>query len=315
MVIYLFALLSAVMIAQADVVRETTSSSTIASLGSNEGTTTNYFAGDRNTAESAVKWSAGFMKTITRGKPAESSTITRIDKEVVWTLDLKKKTYTEMTFAEFREMLKKGMAEEAPPEEDTEEPAREDAYEWTVSDSSNTEPKTIRWVCRNAHVIATGVNKGDPNDMVIIRVNTWNSEEVPGSQEIAEYYARYLKALGLNDLALTPGLLAAAQTYAKKMEEVLDKAKLAKGEAVQSLVEIKHHQLKGKKISEALGEGAASEIAGKMPFGLGSKPKQEQKPEYVWKTVFQSETEITRASTDTVEPVKFEIPDGFKLKK
>ena len=318
MIIYILALLGVFMSAQADVVREMTSQSTIAGLGSNQGTTVNYFAGDRQAAESSIKWSSGFMKTVTRGKPAESTTITRIDKEVVWTLDLKKKKYSEMTFAEFREMLKKGMAEneEAKPEEEEEAPAREDAYEWTIVDSSSTESKAIHgWTCRNAHIIATGINKQDTTDIVVITIDNWNSEEVPGAQEIADYYARYLKALGLNELALTPGLLASAQAYAEKMAEVLDKAKLAKGEAVTSLIGIKHHQMKGKKVSEAMKEGAAAEIAGKMPFGLGSKPKKEQPPEYIWKTVFMSETELTAASTDSVDPAKFEIPDGFKLEK
>lgn len=302
----------------ADVKREYKSKSTIGKLGSNESTGIDFYSVDKHNSESSVQWTGGFMKTLTRGKTVESSTITRLDRDSVWTLDHAKKTYSVMSLAEFREQLKKGMAEaeQAEPEEEDTTAAPPDQYEWTLEDLSDTNPKEINgWTCRNAHVVATGINKQDPNDKVIITVNTWNSEAVPGSEEIMAYSKKYLEALGLDDIAMTQGLMAAAFLYAEKIEEVLDKAKEARGEAVESLVKVEHNRLKGKSLAKAAKEGAAEELSKKVPFGLGKKKKQEEKPEYILKTVFNSERTLLSASTDAVEGSKFEIPADYKLKK
>lgn len=304
----------------ADVKREYTSKSTISRMGSNESTNTDFYSVDKYTAESTVKWTSGFMKTMSRGKEAESATITRLDRDSVWTLDKNKETYSVMSLAEFREQLKKGMAEmeNAEPEEDEPDSlAPEEMYEWTVEDVSAADSKEINgWSCKNAHVIATGINKQDPNDKVIITVDMWNSEAVPGSAEIMEFTMKYLEALGLDELALTQGLMTASVLYANKMNEVLGKAKEAKGEAVQSLVKIEHNRLKGKNLAKAAKEGAAEELAAKVPFGLGKKKKkEEEKPTYVLKTVFSSERTLLSASVDAVDGTKFEVPAGYKLKK
>ena len=302
----------------ADVKREYKSKSTIGKLGTNESTGTDYFTADKHNGESAVKWTGGFMKTMSGGKTAESSVITRLDRDSVWTIDHHKKSYSVMSLAEFREQLKKGMAEaeQAEPEEDDTTAAPPDQYDWTVEDLSDTNPKEINgWSCRNAHVVATGVNKQDPNDKVIITVNNWNSEAVPGSDQILAYTKKYLEALGLNDIAMTEGLMAAAFLYADKIEEVLDKAKEARGEAVESVVKVEHNRLKGKSLAKAAKEGAAEELAKKVPFGLGKKKKQEEKPEYILKTVFSSERLLLSATTDAVDGSKFEIPADYKLKK
>ncbi|MBK6764821.1 MAG: hypothetical protein IPG71_00540 [bacterium] len=304
----------------AEVKREYKTTSTIRRMGTNESVGTDYYSVDKYTGESTTKWSSGFMKTMTRGKDVESANITRIDRDSIYTLDRNKKTYSAMSFAEFREMLKKGMAdmENAQPEEDEPDSvAAEDMYEWTVEDLSVDDVKEINgWPCKNAHIVATGVNKHDPNDKVIITLNNWNSEAVPGAAEITEYAKKYLAALGLDQLAMTEGLMTVAMLYADKLNEVLDKAKDAKGEPVQSLLKIEHNRLKGKSVGQIAKEGAAEEIAAKVPFGLGKKKKKEEaKPEYVLKTVFSSERLLQSASTDTVDPANFEVPSDYKLKK
>jgi hypothetical protein len=300
--------------AQADITRTHASTSTF--LGTNETKTTDYYAGDRSASESTTKWTKGFMKTVTRGKPVESTTIIRLDKELVWTLDTKKKTYQEMTFAEFKELLEKGMTdmEEAPADttEETVEPDREDNYDWTVEDVSSPDPKTINgWLCRNAHIVATGTHKEDPKDIVSISIDTWNSEDVPGAEEIADFNMRYMKALGLDERMLTPGLLQIAQLYQDKMSALIEAAKKAPGEPVESAINIQHNRKKGKSVGEAIGEGAANEMLKKVPFGIGKK-KSEKEPVYEMKTVFSIENKLSAATQGAVEGSVFEIPDGYK---
>ena len=92
---WLIALLALTVAAQADVTRKHTSKSTVHPLGTNKATTSDYYASDRSASESETKWSRGFMKTMTRGKKVEERNIIRLDKELIWSLDLKKETYTE----------------------------------------------------------------------------------------------------------------------------------------------------------------------------------------------------------------------------
>jgi len=312
--VWILAVLLLVSSAQADVMRKQRTTSQF--MGSSEGTSTDYYAGDGYTSESTMRWTAGMMKTLTHGKETTSSRITRLDRQLVWTLDPAKKTYTEMTFAEFREMMKKSMAEMEKTEEEQPDTTAEDMYTWTVVDQSDPQPKTIGgWLCRNARIEATGVNKADTLDKVIITMDLWNSAEVPGADEIRNFQLRYMQALGLDQTALTPGLAQAVMLYQKQFEALTEAAKKAPGEPVQSVIEIKRHQLKGPSVGKAVAEGARQEVLGRLPFGKKKSEPKPEKPEYVLKTKFRVTTDLTEATTAAADAAKFEIPAGYKLKK
>ena len=312
--VWILAVLLLVSSAQADVIRKHRTASQF--MGSSEGTSTDYYSSDRHSSESTLRWTAGMMKTLSRGKETLSTQITRLDRELVWTLDPGKKTYTEMTFAEFREMMKKSMTEMEKSEEEQPDTVAEDMYTWTVQDLSDPQPKTISgWVCRNAHIEATGVNKADSLDKVIIGMDLWNSTEVPGADEIRGFQTRYLQALGLDELGLTPGLAQAAFLYQKQFEALTEAARKAPGEPVQNVIEIKRHQLKGPSVGKAVAEGARQEVLGRLPFGKKKSEPKPEKPEYVLKTKFRVSTELTEATATPVDAAKFEIPAGYKLKK
>jgi hypothetical protein len=311
---WLFVLLIFAASANADVTRKQTVTSQF--MGANEGTTIEYYSGDMHTSESTTKWTSGMMKTMSGGKPVESSTIVRLDKQLVWTINPKDKTYTEMTFDQFREMMKKGIATADSAQKEHPDTTSEDMYTWMVDDKSETGPKTIHgWECKNVHIEATGVNKHDPQDKVLITINTWNSSDVPGAKEIQDFGARYVKALGLDQVALTPGLSQATMFYQKQFQQLMDAAKKAPGEAVQSLMEIKRNQLKSPDLGKAMAEGAKSELMGKLPFGKKKQEPKEEKPEYELKVKFSATSELTEASTSAVDATKFEVPAGYKLKK
>jgi hypothetical protein len=302
--------------AQADVTRKHKISSVI--LGSSEGTTADYYTTDRHAEESSTKYTSGLMKTATGGKEMQSMNITRVDKELVWQLDPKKKTYTEQTFAEFREQMKKGMAQlDSAKKDEPKDTVSEDMYTWTVVDKSDPAAKTINgWNCKNVQIEAKGINKHDSLDIVFITINSWNSEDVPGTKEIADFNVNYLKKLGLSELALTPGLMSSAMLYQKQFDALIEAAKKAPGEPVTSLMEIKRNQLKGPNIGKAIAEGAKSEIMGKLPFGGLKKkePPKEEKPTYELKTKFSVNSELTEATITGVDAGKFEIPAGYEKK-
>jgi hypothetical protein len=313
MPILLMVLLLVSSAAQADVTRKHHTTSQF--MGSSEGTSTEYYAADRSATESTMKWTSGMMKTMSGGKPTDDVNIVRLDKELVWKVDPKKKQYSEMTFADYRKQFEDAQKQLKDTEDQTPDTTTEDMYDWKSEDQSDPNPKTINgWSCRNVHVVATGINKKNPDDKVWITVNTWNSPDVPGAEEIRTFHERYLKALGLDMKALTPGMTQAAMFYQKQFEAVMEASKKAPGEPVSSLMEVKRHQLKGPNIGKAIGEGAMESLSSKLPFGMKKKEPKQEKPEWEDKVKFSVSTELTEASAGAVDGTKFEVPAGFKKK-
>jgi hypothetical protein len=297
--------------AQADVTRKYRTTGRI--VNSYESVSTEYFAADRHAAEETTTWTSGVMKTMTGGKPTPTGTITRLDKQVIWSLDFKKKTYTEMTFEEFRRMVQKGLTEtEEGEEEDTAAATPEDMYDWSTEVKSVPGEKTVNgFICRNVKIVATGVNRQDPQDKVWITYDSWNCPEVTGFQEIQDYHAAYLQALGLDLTALNPGLTSAAALYQRNMEQLLQEAQKAPGEPVTTFIEIKRRQPAGPSVKKVVGEAAQEELMGKLPFGKKKKP-QDETPQYVEKIKYTLTRELIEASSGATSADVYEIPAGFK---
>ena len=111
---WLPALLLALLLAStaaADVtIRETTVSEGLGGFGNGTTHRTMIVSGDVSRSEDEATYTGRFKTLAGGGKPRTSVSITRIDREVIWDLDPQKKTYTELTFAEMREMMAKGLA-------------------------------------------------------------------------------------------------------------------------------------------------------------------------------------------------------------
>ncbi|MFY9397981.1 MAG: hypothetical protein WAR22_06430 [Desulfomonilia bacterium] len=86
--------------AWADVTKETfTRSSGFGGSGAFEGTTVTRIQGHKQSETSNIKFTGAFLSKMAGA--GETTTITRVDKGVVWTLDPKKKSYTEQPIAGF----------------------------------------------------------------------------------------------------------------------------------------------------------------------------------------------------------------------
>ena len=68
-------------------------------------TSTESYSGDKMANDSETKMENKVIKMFGGGKPVRSTSITRLDKEVIWNLDHKDKKYSEMTFAEMRALM------------------------------------------------------------------------------------------------------------------------------------------------------------------------------------------------------------------
>lgn len=285
-------------------------------FGASEGTSTEYYLADRSCTESSIKWTKGLMKTMSGGKEQLTTSIVRLDKQLVWNVDTKKEEYREMTFEEFRKMLADASAQMEQGESDAPvDTAREELYEWKVEAQSSPDPKTINgFVCKNAKWVATGTNKQDSNDRVIITFDLWNSETIPGSADVKLFSENFAKAIGLNLEELQPGLMMAISLYKSQFEKLAEEAKKAPGMSVTSLMEIRRNQLVGPGVGKMMKEGMKNEVMGKLPFGKKKEPKVEE-PKYEERVKFMVATELTEATAGSIEATKFEIPAGYKLKK
>ena len=88
------------------VIKQKTSAAMAMGVIKSSGTITTAISGDKQRSDSEMK-----TKLVIASSTVKTTDIMRLDKELVWNLDNKKKTYTEMTFAEMRAMLDSLQAE------------------------------------------------------------------------------------------------------------------------------------------------------------------------------------------------------------
>src|SRR5687767_2610089 len=70
-------------------------------------TTTTMISGQRARTDSNLQFESGLMRTFARGIGGDSTEIVRLDQDKMYSIDNKKKTYTETTFAETRAQMEK----------------------------------------------------------------------------------------------------------------------------------------------------------------------------------------------------------------
>jgi hypothetical protein len=129
-----------------------------------------------------------------------------LDEEKVYEIELDKKRYRVKTFAEIREEMRKAaeqMAKSQPGKEPQPGGQGEKAAEVEVSmDVRETgERKTINgFDCREVVVEVKAFEKGKSLETaggMVISSNMWLGPELPGTQEVADFYRRYAEKLAL----------------------------------------------------------------------------------------------------------------------
>jgi hypothetical protein len=99
------------MAAQADITmqeRVSVNGFGLMSMANMSGTTTTSISGDRARTESDLKFESGLLRTFAGGA-GQSTEIVRLDQDKIYTLDTRKKTYTETTFADQRARMQQAM--------------------------------------------------------------------------------------------------------------------------------------------------------------------------------------------------------------
>ena len=220
--------------ARADVtIQEKTVSSGMAGFGGGITTATRVIAGDMARDEHMFT-ATGRLKTLA-GKPRSSTTITRLDKELIWELEPARKEYGEMTFAQMREAMAKGMeeakAQSAKSKQDVQVDFKVDVQRTGKKDKVNGY-EAEEWI-----ITLTAVPKdkksGESAGAYNMKLDSWYSTQVPGQAEVTAYYRKWGEKMGLDPQmqSMASGLMAG---HADAIREMAAKMKDLKGVPVRS---------------------------------------------------------------------------------
>ena len=220
--------------ALADVtLKERTVSTGLAGFGNGTSERTWVIAGDKSRSDEQYTYTGRFKTLAGGGKPRNSAEIVRLDRDVMWSLDPEKKEYSELSFAEMREMMAQAGAEAARSERKSDV---EMTYKVDVQRTGKKE-KVNGFDAENYIVTVTATAKdaksGDAAAYTM-KMDQWLSTQVPGQAEATAYFRKFAEKMGLDpQMRQMSGLLA---QYGDALKQAADKLKDLKGYPVRSTV-------------------------------------------------------------------------------
>jgi hypothetical protein len=264
--------------------------------------------------------------------------IVDLAEEKVYELDLKKKTYTVVTFAQMRQQLKEAQEkaardaaearkEQAGKDKDTDkEQPKEKSPEVDVDfDLKETGQKkqVAGYEAREVVMTITVREKGkalEDSGGIVMTSDMWLGPEIPAMKELAEFELRYWKAIAPETTGASAEQMAAALAMypmLKQGMERLNKEKVnMRGTALSTVTTF--DAVKGKeqmaKESESNSSSSSSAGAGGLSGMLARKMMKKPSEDKSRATIMTATTETLEIST-SVAASDLEIPAGFKLEK
>jgi hypothetical protein len=279
-------------------------------------TSTTYLEGSRMRADRMAE----------DGKP-ENSTITDLDREVIVNLDHKKKEYTEMTFAEFKEMMAKmkekmaGMQPQAP--QGSAEVKMEFDFKVDRTGEKQTiagfqAEKVIMTMSAKGEAQATPASGGGKGGMIITSTQ-WLTKDAPGKAEAIAFGQRFAQKMGLGvDGAANQwqALAAFNPQLAKAIEKLAEEGKKMEGVAVKTESVFESWADPAAQTAPA-GTGKTQEMPSSISglFGglgksMGGKSKAGSAPGR--NVMFESSEETKEINTGSFNADLFSTPVGYK---
>jgi hypothetical protein len=196
--------------------------------------------GDMQCVDSKVEMKGGLFGGMMGGEPLETSTITRLDKELVWEIQHPDKKYTEMTLAEKRQQMEEGESEGGPwgqmgPQGDDEKgKIKWSDPKWTVEQTGETD-KIAGHDCEQSIVTmemeGEDTETGDTVTMVLT-MDLFLAKDIPGLSEYEAFGHKYAEAMGMEDWTQTDmaaGMLAAMTQYGINEEQLAEETEKLEG--------------------------------------------------------------------------------------
>lgn len=279
-------------------------------------------------ATSAVKGDRMVTLNDTTGR------IVDLAEEKVYELDLKKKSYTVVTFAELRQQLKEAQekaqrdAEKAAKEEagkekekatEPDQKAPEMDVEFDVKETG--ERKAIAgYDAREVVMTITLHEKGrtiEDRGGLIVASDMWLGPEIPAMRELAEFQLRYWKAIAPEAPGMSPEQLATVVAMYPLVKQAMDRLNREqvnmKGTpllTVTTFDAVKSADQMAKDSQSSSGGGLSGGMSGMLARKMMKKDKDE-KPRV---TIFTINAETLEIAT-SVSAADLEIPAGFKQNK
>jgi hypothetical protein len=302
-------------------------------------------SGDKECTKGTTKFSGKFSSLMNKGAK-EATSITRLDKELIWNLDSEKKTYTELTFEQMRKMMESmgslgGLLTQA--KADSLRKAMEKLSS-TVEVNKTGEKKTMSGLeCERVILTMRSEIKdtiGNVTDTTWVKNDLWMAPIDKVSSELRNFDLKMAEKLGFAEGGPMAGLL---NQYADAMKKLQEKLKELNGYPLAStfsIVMTTHGEQKAKAETQVKDtteqqmaqeeetpiteqKGVKSALGGlfKKKAKEETKKKEEQKQKEEQekavaqqgpKTVVEVTTETQSISTSGVDASLFEIPAGYK---
>lgn len=327
------------------VVKQKTVSLGLGGFGAGTTDATLTIAGDKSRSEDEFTYTGRF-KTLVGKKPQTTVSITRLDREVMWHLDLEKQQYTELTFAEMRAATEAGMGEM---EKSAREEKPKDAdMTFTVDVKKTGARQEINgFPCEQVIVTCIGKpahpKKGEEGGEIHLVTDEWLSTKVPGQAEIEAFHRKFAEKMGL-DMTLMRSGGTAQRMYGNGMREMAAKLKDLQGYPVkttftvegpptppgqQASAEGQKEQAEAKKGSEEPSKEEPADltsggsITGKLggffgkKLGKAASKKAEEKAaapgdQSAGGALFKVVTEVVSISSAPAPAGSFDVPAGYK---
>jgi len=210
--------------------------------GTDERTTV--IAGDRSRSDAQYTYTGTFSGLLGGNKPRQRVEIVRLDKQLMWAIDTEKKTYTEITFAEMRQAMEKGVAdakkEMAKPEN---QKAAKDGQQNVQVDykvdvqRTGKKDKVNGFAAEQVIVTITAIPKnkdtGETAGEYTIKIDEWLATDLPGQGETLAFYKKFAEEMGVD--AQLQQMAGAMRQYADAFKHAGEKMKDLKGYPVHSV--------------------------------------------------------------------------------
>ncbi len=256
------------------------------------------------------------------------ASIIDLDKETITNIDLQKKTWSVMTFAEMQQAIEQ--AAEKMKQKQADKPKAEMNFKVSVDSTGQT--KDINGMATRERLMRLEMEMSDDKGQkgtMLVTTDAWVAPKVPGYDELLQFYQKMAAKLAWTPnqmgMAARPDLakgMAAMAKEAGKLEgtPVYETIRMG-GEGLQAQAPAPGEQPKQQQSQQpSVGSALGGALGGR--FGLGRKKQQPQQDSTAASQppaqnqnagmLLEMVTETSNFSTAPVDPSKFDVPAGFK---
>ncbi len=208
---------------------------------------TTSIAGDKSRTETVMEAKSGMMGRLM--KAGNNISITRLDKDLIWTLSAEKKQYSEMTFAQMRAQMDKSMQQLESMQGGGESalPVSEESCQWSpmvVNTDKTGKKEKFAGVKASQYIINVTRTCTDKTTKKACNITwtleNWMAKRMPGDDEMIAYTKAMAKKMGMEELmsqgqGMFAGLMA---MFGSGWGDVFEEAYDLKGYPVKSVMSL-----------------------------------------------------------------------------